>query len=55
MPDGPGLGFEFNEEVAKRVLIKEEGWFEPTDQWNDEKSHDRLWSMYPGNNTSVNM
>lgn len=53
VPDGPGLGFELNEDVAKRVLIKEEGWFEPTDEWNNEKSHDRLWSMYTGNESSA--
>ena len=48
VPDGPGLGFELNEEAAKKVLIKEEGWFEPTPEWDDERSHDRLWSMYTG-------
>jgi L-alanine-DL-glutamate epimerase-like enolase superfamily enzyme len=43
VPDGPGLGFEFNEEANKKQL-REPGWFEPTDEWNNEQSHDRLWS-----------
>ncbi len=43
VPDGPGLGIEYNEEAMKANL-SEGGYFEPTDEWNDESSWDRLWS-----------
>jgi L-alanine-DL-glutamate epimerase-like enolase superfamily enzyme len=43
VPEGPGLGFELNEEVVKEHL-KEPGFFEPTPQWDNERSWDRLWS-----------
>ncbi len=45
VPDAPGLGFTFNEEVVKEHLIAEDrGFFEPTPQWDTERSWDRLWS-----------
>jgi len=45
VPDKPGLGFEINEEVIKAHLIVEDpGFFEPTPQWDVERSWDRLWS-----------
>jgi len=45
VPDKPGLGFEINEEVIKEHLIAEDpGFFEPTPQWDVERSWDRLWS-----------
>jgi L-alanine-DL-glutamate epimerase-like enolase superfamily enzyme len=43
VPEGPGLGFELNEEVLKAHL-KEPGCFEPTPEWDKERSWDRLWS-----------
>jgi L-alanine-DL-glutamate epimerase-like enolase superfamily enzyme len=43
VPDKPGLGITLNEEVCKQHLA-EPGWFEPTTQWNSERSADRLWS-----------
>ncbi len=44
VPEGPGLGFgSLNEEVIKQHL-EEPGYFEPTDEWNEERSNDRLWS-----------
>jgi len=43
VPDEPGLGIELNEEVVRRHL-KEPGYFEPTTEWDNERSHDRLWS-----------
>jgi hypothetical protein len=43
VPDGPGLGVSLNEEVVRK-LVKEGGYFEPTPQWDKERSHDRLWS-----------
>jgi L-alanine-DL-glutamate epimerase-like enolase superfamily enzyme len=43
--DSPGLGIELNEEVVKQHLRPEDkGFFEPTPQWNERHSHDRLWS-----------
>ena len=45
VPEGPGLGVTLVEEVVKQHLHpKKPGYFEPTDQWNTERSNDRLWS-----------
>ncbi|MDP8245947.1 MAG: mandelate racemase/muconate lactonizing enzyme family protein [Candidatus Hinthialibacter antarcticus] len=45
VPKGPGLGIEVNEEVIKEHLHPDEGGlFEPTEQWNEMRSWDRLWS-----------
>jgi L-alanine-DL-glutamate epimerase-like enolase superfamily enzyme len=45
VPDTPGLGFTLNEEAVKEHLIPEDrGFFEPTPQWDSERSWDRLWS-----------
>jgi L-alanine-DL-glutamate epimerase-like enolase superfamily enzyme len=44
VPDSPGLGVELNEEVIKAHLRPESGYFEPTPQWDKERSNDRLWS-----------
>jgi L-alanine-DL-glutamate epimerase-like enolase superfamily enzyme len=46
VPDGPGLGFEgLNEDVCREHLDPADPvFFEPTDTWNAERSHDRLWS-----------
>ncbi|MBI4585478.1 MAG: mandelate racemase/muconate lactonizing enzyme family protein [Planctomycetes bacterium] len=49
VPDGPGLGIELNEEAVKEAIRRrgkdpKEEFFPPTDQWNAERSHDRLWS-----------
>ena len=44
VPDKPGLGVELNPEVVKEHLLEGEGYFEPTDEWNDTRSNDRLWS-----------
>src|SRR5207245_1992324 len=43
-PDAPGLGVELNPDVVKQHLLKGEGYFEPTPQWDTEHSWDRLWS-----------
>jgi L-alanine-DL-glutamate epimerase-like enolase superfamily enzyme len=41
----PGLGIELNdEEVKKHLSPNANGYFEPTPEWNDKRSHDRLWS-----------
>lgn len=46
IPDAPGLGIEaLNDEVIAEHLHPDiPGVWEPTDQWNDDWSHDRLWS-----------
>jgi L-alanine-DL-glutamate epimerase-like enolase superfamily enzyme len=44
VPNTPGLGIELNPDVVKAHLLKGEGYFEPTTQWDTERSWDRLWS-----------
>lgn len=45
VPDKPGLGVTLNEEVVKQHLLPgDSGYFEPTPQWNTDRSNDRLWS-----------
>jgi L-alanine-DL-glutamate epimerase-like enolase superfamily enzyme len=45
VPDKPGLGITLNEAACKEHLMPGEGWFEPTDQWNNiGRPNDRLWS-----------
>ncbi len=46
VPETPGLGFtDINEEVFKEFLDKERPlFFEPTEHWDGDLSHDRLWS-----------
>jgi len=43
VPDKPGLGVTLNDEVVKQHLL-EPGFFEPTPQWNTDRSSDRQWS-----------
>ena len=43
VPEKPGLGVTLNDEAVKRRLL-EPGYFEPTPEWDKERSHDRLWS-----------
>ena len=41
----PGLGIELvEEEIKKHLIPSDKSYFEPTPQWNDKRSHDRLWS-----------
>jgi L-alanine-DL-glutamate epimerase-like enolase superfamily enzyme len=42
--DSPGLGIELNEEECKKRLAKDSEWFAPTPEWDQKRSHDRLWS-----------
>jgi L-alanine-DL-glutamate epimerase-like enolase superfamily enzyme len=49
VPDGPGLGITLNEEAVKEGLRRhgldpEKQFFPPTEEWNRERAHDRLWS-----------
>jgi L-alanine-DL-glutamate epimerase-like enolase superfamily enzyme len=41
----PGLGIELNdEEVMKHLTPNDKGYFEPTPEWDQRRSHDRIWS-----------
>jgi L-alanine-DL-glutamate epimerase-like enolase superfamily enzyme len=46
VPDTPGLGISgLHEDLMREHLGPDDpGFFEPTDEWNAERSHDRLWS-----------
>jgi L-alanine-DL-glutamate epimerase-like enolase superfamily enzyme len=44
VPERPGLGVELNEEVVRAHLVPGEPYFAPTDDWNQDRSNDRLWS-----------
>ena len=43
VPGKPGLGVTLNEAAVKEHLL-EPGYFEPTPQWNTDRSNDRQWS-----------
>jgi len=46
LPNGPGLGIlDYNDEIIKEHINPKfpELWA-PTDIWDNESSHDRLWS-----------
>jgi len=43
VPDCPGLGVTLNENVVRDHLI-DGNYFDPTPEWDAERSHDRLWS-----------
>jgi L-alanine-DL-glutamate epimerase-like enolase superfamily enzyme len=45
VPDTPGLGVELNEDEVRSHLRDGEGYFDPTPEWDDERSWDRLWSL----------
>lgn len=46
VPDTPGLGIELNEDAVKSGLDDPENeYFPPTEEWDNERSHDRLWSF----------
>lgn len=44
VPDSPGLGIELNDEVIKEHLAEDSKFFEPTSEWDVDRSWDRLWS-----------
>ncbi len=44
VPDRPGLGVTLNEELVRQHLAPGTGYFDPTPQWDQERSWDRLWS-----------
>jgi len=43
VPEKPGLGITLNDNVVKQHLL-EPGYFEPTPQWNTDRTNDRQWS-----------
>jgi L-alanine-DL-glutamate epimerase-like enolase superfamily enzyme len=46
VPETPGLGFtDLNEAMIREHIDPDRpGFFEPTIEWDAERSHDRLWS-----------
>lgn len=44
VPNKPGLGVEPNPDEVKKHLAPGTGYFEPTENWNNERSWDRLYS-----------
>ncbi len=44
VPEGPGLGIELNLDVIQEHLERGQELFAPTDEWNRDRSNDRLWS-----------
>ncbi len=52
VPDKPSLGVTLNEDVVKRHLAPGTGYFEPTPQWDRERSGDWLWSMLQAHEAS---
>jgi L-alanine-DL-glutamate epimerase-like enolase superfamily enzyme len=45
VPEGAGLGFSLNEDALKEHLVPwDQGFFEPTPEWDSMRHWDRLWS-----------
>jgi L-alanine-DL-glutamate epimerase-like enolase superfamily enzyme len=44
VPETPGLGVTLNEDLVRRHLAPGTGYFEPTTEWDKERSWDRNWS-----------
>jgi L-alanine-DL-glutamate epimerase-like enolase superfamily enzyme len=44
VPDKPGLGVVLNDDVMKQHLMPNTTYFGPTEEWNVDRSNDRLWS-----------
>ncbi|PYV19902.1 MAG: mandelate racemase/muconate lactonizing enzyme family protein [Acidobacteria bacterium] len=44
VPEGPGLGITLNDDAVKAHLQSGASFFEPTSEWDRERSWDRLWS-----------
>jgi len=44
VPEKPGFGVDINEETVKEHLRDGEKYFEPTPEWDELRSWDRLWS-----------
>jgi L-alanine-DL-glutamate epimerase-like enolase superfamily enzyme len=57
VPDGPGLGVTPNEEAIKALLRgrnqdPDKLYFPPTEEWDQERSMDRLWSRSPSGSSA---
>ena len=44
VPEKPGLGVTLNEDMVRKNLKPGTGYFEPTTEWDKERSWDRVWS-----------
>lgn len=44
VPEGPGLGIELNLDAVREYLVEGTGFFEPTPEWDQVRTWDRLWS-----------
>jgi L-alanine-DL-glutamate epimerase-like enolase superfamily enzyme len=44
VPEKPGLGVTLNEDMVRKNLKPGTGYFEPTAEWDKERSWDRVWS-----------
>ena len=46
VPDGPGLGIDAlrDDVIAEHLAPDDRGLWEPTTEWDEDLSHDRLWS-----------
>jgi L-alanine-DL-glutamate epimerase-like enolase superfamily enzyme len=44
VPDRPGLGVDLNEDVVRAHLVPGEPYFAPTEEWDQDRPNDRLWS-----------
>jgi hypothetical protein len=45
VPETPGLGIDLDpEEVARHIDPDRPGYFEPTSDWDHNRTNDRLWS-----------
>jgi len=44
VPEKPGLGVTLNEDLVRQHLKPGTGYFEPTSEWDKERSWDRTWS-----------
>jgi L-alanine-DL-glutamate epimerase-like enolase superfamily enzyme len=44
VPEGPGLGFEINDDVVREHLIEGASLWAPTPEWDGERAWDRMWS-----------
>lgn len=45
LPSKPGLGVTLNDDVVKQHLDpQDKGFFEPTPEWDRDRTNDRLWS-----------
>lgn len=44
VPEKPGLGIDLNEDVVRQHLVDGTDYFDPTPEWDEVRSWDRLWS-----------